>query len=94
MNLSDFVINVSAVPGDKSGITMVDVAAFCGASDAQAKIVSIVGFILGMLLIVYFGRIREQLVKYPRIVQFLDKFLLVSNVLSFGIIITRLYYAS
>lgn len=70
---------------------------FCKASDGQAVQVAIAGFILGMLMVIYFGKLRVWMMEHQKIpgwvVAFLDKFFVVLNAMAYAIILTRLLHA-
>jgi predicted membrane protein len=68
----------------------------CGLMDTQVYHAAIIGFILSLLIIIYFGRIRDHLIKkltQTWIIPLLDKTLLIGIAMTFAFIITRLLRA-
>lgn len=77
-----------------------DLSRICGTFSGQAKTAAIIGIILAVISIIYFGRRREQialwLLKHDEqglLLAIIDKLLLIGMAMCFAVIITRLFYA-
>jgi len=93
-NLS-LLLNVTPTAPGLGGVVAYRVADFCAASDSQAVIVAGVGVGLGVLLLVWFGRVRPALLENHRVVVLnIDKLLLTLNAFAFVIILGRLLRAA
>lgn len=78
-------------------LTTSELQEICGVFSSQAKIAAIIGLLLSILLIVWFGRygwrMRAQLQEEsPLACILIDKVLLITSALMYALIITRLYY--
>lgn len=63
----------------------------CAQMDSQAFYAAIVGFILALMTIIYYGRIRHRLEAH--VASFFDKLLLVGIAMCFAVILVRLLRA-
>lgn len=87
------VFNVTGGPTWQKQVITTDILrALCKSMDDQAYHTAIAGFILSLVAIIYFGRIREYFLKkqQEKVVHFSDKFLLTLIALCFAIIIVRM----
>jgi len=96
-NLTAIPVNVTTVPPwQRTEVTTEFLQQLCGLMDQQAFYAAIAGFVLTILAIVYFGRIRRKLEQSskPWIVPLLDKLFLTLIGLTFAFIIGRMMRGS
>jgi len=78
---------------DAVTIKTMELARYCGEFSTQAKTAAIIGLLLTILALFYFGRWREPIVRRlgDQVVT-VDKALLFSIAVCFAVVITRLFY--
>lgn len=98
-NLSQYLnTSIPVIHGAAPGIDRLSIEDFCHASDAQAVSMAVLGVVLGIALIVWFGKARLKILGSPKAwvrwcVPLFDKLFLTLNGLVYVIILTRLLHA-